>query len=133
MRTHHVTGVSFARGATVVLLALGLLNSLGVRDAKAFDPVAAAAMVQQGYQGVIKILDTAGVSRQKAAWWIKGGHHVWWGCLYEDGTIVFNNFRSYCGFRDVLPVISGYSCRCLAVVPDWFGTLEVAGTIRRAA
>ena len=51
-------------------------------------------------------------------------------------TDTLNYFLSdvgVCGFREVLPVVSGYSCRFGAGTPVQFSTLEVAGTIRRAA
>lgn len=78
-----------------------------VRDARAFDPVSAAAMVYQGYQGVTQILQTAGVSKQKAVWFFKGMRHTWWGCVYQDGTTVFNNFRSYRNEYDVMEYFTG--------------------------
>ncbi len=78
-----------------------------VRDAKAFDPYSAATLVYQGYQGVNRILEIAGVSHRKLLWTVKGMHHTWWGCQYQDGTTAWNNFRSYRGITEVMEYFTG--------------------------
>src|SRR5207249_1315120 len=83
------------RRLPVVLVCIWLLVPGSVREAKAFDPVSAAALVYQGYQGVNRILQMAGVSHRKLIWTIRGMHHTWWVCVYQDGTTAWNNFRSY--------------------------------------
>lgn len=28
-------------------------------------------------------------------WWVTGMDHRWWACIYQDGFVTYNNFRSY--------------------------------------
>jgi hypothetical protein len=90
----------------VVLFASTMVPCL-VPEAKALDPVSAATFVAGGVQGLRQILNQAGISRRKAVWIINGMKHTWWICVYQDGTQVANNFRSYRTEAEVMEYYTG--------------------------
>lgn len=47
------------------------------------------------------------ITPEKLAWFLGGMKHTWWYARYEDGTTVYNNFRSYRSGSDVYRYFAG--------------------------